>query len=68
MASLMAAPQDRRNKFEAELPKDLQDHFRKRTRRRVARDRTLVLNDKLYEAPIPLIGKQVLVLYQEKDL
>ncbi len=48
-------------------PKDLQDHFRKRTRRTVAKDRTITLNGKLYEAPIPLIGKQVLVLYHEKD-
>jgi putative transposase len=49
-------------------PKDLRDHFRKRTRRKVAKDRTITLNGKLYEAPIPLIGKQVLVLYHEKDL
>lgn len=48
-------------------PKDLQDHFRKRTRRTVAKDRTITLNGKLYEAPIPLIGKKVLVLYHEKD-
>ena len=48
-------------------PKDLRDHFRKRTRRTVAKDRTITLNGKLYEAPIPLIGKQVLVLYHEKD-
>jgi transposase InsO family protein len=48
-------------------PKDLQDHFRKRTRRTVAKDRTITLNGNLYEAPIPLIGKKVLVLYHEKD-
>ncbi len=48
-------------------PKDLRDHFRKRTRRKVAKDRTITLNGKLYEVPIPLIGKQVLVLYHEKD-
>lgn len=48
-------------------PKDLRDHFRKRTRRTVAKDRTITLDGKLYEAPIPLIGKQVLVLYHEKD-
>jgi putative transposase len=48
-------------------PKDLQDHFRKRTRRTVAKDRSITLNGKLYEAPIPLIGKKVLVLYHEKD-
>jgi putative transposase len=48
-------------------PKDLQNHFRKRARRTVAKDRTITLNGKLFEAPIPLIGKQVLVLYHEKD-
>lgn len=48
-------------------PKDLQDHFRKRTRRTVAKDRTITLNGKLYEAPVPLIGKQVLVLYHDQD-
>lgn len=47
-------------------PKDLQNYFRKHTRRRVAKDRTIVLNGKLYEAPIPLIGKQVLCLYHDE--
>ena len=46
-------------------PKDLRDHFRIHARRRVATDRTITLNGKLYEAPIPLIGKQVLLLYHE---
>ena len=46
-------------------PHDLRDHFRIRTRRRVAKDRTIVLNGRLYEAPVPLIGKQVLLLYHE---
>jgi transposase InsO family protein len=49
-------------------PKDLQNYFRKHTRRRVGKDRTVVLDGKLYEAPIPLIGKHVLLLYHEKDL
>lgn len=48
-------------------PKDLQNYFRKHTRRRVGKDRTVVLDGKLYEAPIPLIGKHVLLLYHEKD-
>jgi putative transposase len=48
-------------------PKDLQNHFRKHILRRVAKDRTIVLNGKLYEAPIPLIGKQVLCLYHDEQ-
>jgi transposase InsO family protein len=48
-------------------PKDLQNYFRKHTRRRVGKDRTVVLDGRLYEAPIPLIGKHVLLLYHEKD-
>jgi transposase InsO family protein len=46
-------------------PKDLEDYFRKRARRRVAKDRTISLNGRLYEAPVPLIGKQVTLLYHE---
>ncbi len=48
-------------------PHDLRDYFRIRTRRRVAKDRTIVLNGRLYEAPVPLIGKQVLLLYHENQ-
>jgi len=48
-------------------PSELQDYFRKHARRRVAKDRTITLNGKLYEAPVPLIGKQVLVLYHDKE-
>jgi transposase InsO family protein len=48
-------------------PKDLEDYFRKRAKRRVAKDRTLSLNGKLYEAPVHLIGQQVTVLYHEHD-
>jgi transposase InsO family protein len=46
-------------------PKDLRDYFRKAARRKVAKDRTITLNGRLYEAPVPLIGKQVLLLYHE---
>jgi len=46
-------------------PKDLRNHFRKQVRRMVAKDRTVVLNGKLFEAPVDLIGKQVLLLYHE---
>jgi transposase InsO family protein len=48
-------------------PHDLQDHFRKAARRRVAKDRTITLNGKLYEAPVALIGKRVTVLYHEHE-
>jgi transposase InsO family protein len=48
-------------------PKDLEDYFRKRARRRVARDRTVALGGRLYEAPVPLIGKQVTLMYHEHD-
>ena len=48
-------------------PKDLRDYFRKPARRRVAKDRTITLNGKLYEAPVALIGKQVQLLYHENQ-
>jgi putative transposase len=48
-------------------PKDLQDHFRKQARRRVAKDRTVALDGRLYEAPIALIGKQITLLYHVHD-
>lgn len=46
-------------------PKNLRDHFRIHARRRVAKDRTITLNGRLYEAPVALIGKQVILLYHE---
>ena len=48
-------------------PADLRDHFRKVARRTVAKDRTLTINGKLYEAPVALIGKRVEVLYHDSD-
>lgn len=48
-------------------PKDLDDHFRKASKRIVAKDRTIALNGRLYEAPVNLIGKQVTLLYHEDD-
>jgi transposase InsO family protein len=48
-------------------PKDLEDHFRKQARRRVAKDRTVALGGRLYEAPVALIGKQIALLYHEHD-
>jgi len=44
-------------------PANLTEHFRQCARRRVAKDRTLTLNGRLYEAPVPLIGHQVELLY-----
>jgi hypothetical protein len=48
-------------------PKDLEDHFRKKARRRVAKDRTVALDGRLYEAPVALIGKEIALLYHEHD-
>lgn len=48
-------------------PEDLRDYFRKVARRKVAKDRTLTFNGKLYEAPVPLIGKQVELLYHDNE-
>ena len=48
-------------------PDNLKDHFRKAARRRVAKDRTVSLGGKVFEAPVPLIGKQVTVLYHEEE-
>lgn len=44
-------------------PSNLKDHFRKMEKRRIANDRTLTLNGRLYEGPVTLIGKRVDVLY-----
>lgn len=48
-------------------PADLRDHFRKCARRRVSKDRTVVLDGKLFEAPLALIGKRVELLYHERE-
>jgi transposase InsO family protein len=48
-------------------PADLLDQFRQTARRRVAKDRTVVLNGRLYEAPVALIGRQVELLYHAED-
>jgi len=48
-------------------PANLEDHFRKRARRRVEKDRSVSLNGRLYEAPLPLIGKAVSLLYHDHD-
>jgi transposase InsO family protein len=46
-------------------PADLEDHFRKEARRRVAKDRTISLDGRLYEAPTRLIGEYVRLLYHQ---
>jgi len=46
-------------------PDNLLDHFRTTVRRRVNKDRSVVVNRRLYEAPVALIGKRVEILYHE---
>lgn len=46
-------------------PDNLMDHFRTTVRRRVNKDRSVIVNRRLYEAPVALIGKRVEVLYHE---
>ena len=48
-------------------PENLNDYFRHTARRRVAKDRTVILNGSLYEAPVALIGCQVQLLYQPDE-
>ena len=48
-------------------PDNLKDHFRKVARRRVNKDRTVVLDKRLYEGPVELIGKQVELLFHEEE-
>jgi len=48
-------------------PEDLGNHFRKAVRRKVAKDRTISLDGRIYEAPVDLIGKQVTVLYHQDE-
>lgn len=50
-----------------QAPPDLEDHFRRQARRRVAKDRTVALNGTLYEVPVPLIGRQIILLYHLHD-
>jgi hypothetical protein len=48
-------------------PENLRDFFRKIVRRRVNKDRTVVVDHRLYEAPVDLVGKRVELLYFEED-
>jgi putative transposase len=47
-------------------PENLSDYFRKMVRRRVNKDRSLVVDKRLFEAPVELIGRRVEVLYHER--
>jgi putative transposase len=48
-----------------QAPRDLKNHFRKAVYRSVAKDRTVTLDGRLFEAPVLLVGKRVLLLYHE---
>ncbi len=50
-----------------DAPNNLRDYFRKTVRRRVAKDRTISLKGRIFEAPVPLIDKQVSLLYHEDE-
>jgi putative transposase len=49
-------------------PDNLRDYFRKTVRRRVNKDRSVVVDRRLFEAPVELIGKRVELLYFEESL
>lgn len=48
-------------------PENLRDYFRKTVRRRVNKDRSVVVDKRLFEAPVELIGKRVEILYHEES-
>jgi hypothetical protein len=48
-------------------PDNLRDYFRKTVRRRVNKDRSVVVDRRLFEAPVELIGKRVELLYFEES-
>jgi putative transposase len=48
-------------------PDNLKDHFRQTVRRRVNKDRTITVENRLYEAPVELIGKQVEILFHRES-
>jgi putative transposase len=49
------------------VPPNLEDFFRKRALRNVAKDRSVALNGRLYEAPLCLLGKRVTLGYHDHD-
>jgi len=48
-------------------PSCLQNYFRTVARRKVNKDRSVVLNGRLFEAPVSLIGKRIELLYHDSD-
>ena len=48
-------------------PRDLKDHFRSVLRRRVNKDRTIMVQNRLFEAPVTLVGQRVEVLFHESS-
>lgn len=48
-------------------PRDLKDHFRSILRRRVNKDRTIMVRNRLFEAPATLVGERVEVLFHESS-
>lgn len=48
-------------------PERLSDYFRTTVRRRVNKDRSVVVNRRLFEAPVALIGQRVEILYHEEQ-
>jgi len=48
-------------------PQNLKSHFRKAVYRVVAKDRTITLDGNLFEAPVSLIGKRVMLMYHEHE-
>ena len=48
-------------------PENLMDYFRKTARRRVNKDRSVVVDKRLFEAPVALIGKRVEIRYHEES-
>jgi transposase InsO family protein len=49
-------------------PDNLKEHFRVVARRTVAKDRTVTLEGRLFEAPVSLIGKRIELLYHKDGL
>jgi transposase InsO family protein len=47
-------------------PEDLREHFRIVVRRSVAKDRTVTINGRLFEAPVALVGKRIDLLYHKE--
>ena len=48
-------------------PPNLEDFFRQRALRNVAKDRSVALKGRLYEAPLCLLGKRVVLYYHDHD-